>query len=144
MNKDTKKTLFVQISSTIHQINGVLLDLALDNQDLINKGLDSIITGLQNVKATINNDLNLVQATPVTSDIPAVIQAVITKGDSIFVKYADSHGVTSERVVDPIEVNSNSLLAWDNDKDDYRRFNLTGIVHVKLTGRPKTKQVTSA
>jgi predicted DNA-binding transcriptional regulator YafY len=60
------------------------------------------------------------QLTPIGS-LAALREAVET-GRSVLIGYVDNHGVSTERIVDPVRVDGGWLTARDHRADDVRQF----------------------
>lgn len=67
------------------------------------------------------------------ADSLALLRAAVEAGTSVWIGYLDNHGTASERVVEPVRVESGQLTAYDPSSDDERTFaihRITGVRHV--------------
>ena len=63
-------------------------------------------------------------------DAVRMLRTAIDEGWTVWVGYADQHGGTTERVLDPIQVNAGAVTAYDHAAGVTRRFQLHRITGV--------------
>lgn len=61
----------------------------------------------------------------------AVLRDAVEARTPVLIGYVDNHGTTSERIVDPIDVEGGQLTAHDHRSDDTRRFAIHRITTVR-------------
>jgi predicted DNA-binding transcriptional regulator YafY len=52
----------------------------------------------------------------------AALREAVEAGRTVLIGYVDNHGVSSERLVDPVRVDGGWLTARDHRADDVRQF----------------------
>ncbi len=79
-------------------------------------------------------------ATPLTpSGSLAALREAIDAGATVVIGYVDNHGVSSDRVVDPVAIEGGALTAHDHRADDVRSFavhRITTVRELDVTGLP--------
>ena len=66
----------------------------------------------------------------------AVLRAAVETGTPVLIGYLDNHGTTSERIVDPSNVEGGQLTAHDHRSDDTRTFAIHRITTVRPVSAP--------
>ncbi len=61
----------------------------------------------------------------------AALREAVEAGASVLIGYVDGHGTTSERIVDPVQVEGGWLTAHDHRSDDTRTFAVHRITSVR-------------
>lgn len=61
-------------------------------------------------------------ASTASTDVLATLRAAIESGASVWLGYVDHHGTTTERVVDPVSLDSGWLSAFDHRTEQVRTF----------------------
>ncbi|MDP3892095.1 helicase C-terminal domain-containing protein [Nocardioides sp.] len=61
----------------------------------------------------------------------AALREAVEAGEAVWIGYVDNHGTTSERVVDPVQVEGGWLTAYDHRSEDTRTFAVHRITAVR-------------
>jgi hypothetical protein len=70
------------------------------------------------------------------ADSLAALRSAIEAAQSVWMSYVDHHGTTSERVIDPIRIESGALIAHDQRSGETRSFTVHRIISVRAIDDP--------
>lgn len=69
------------------------------------------------------------------ADVVAVLREAVEVRGEVWIGYLDNHGMSTERIVRPVEVGGGQLSAYDERTDEVRSFALHRITRASITGQ---------